>query len=1002
MTSAFVFYSLLAGTLLKISNKLLTPDSDSPLIDETPPVISTRGSFVPQVIGIRQVTPVIGFVNGRQSFIETTSSGGKGATGAPGVVNQTTFTENALHYLCAGVGDALTEIRKDGTIIFSERLTPINTPSGSTVVFEHEGNTYIFRIYWGEGDVVDPLIEQTFGISTALPKVVKIVWQGFRLGGYPQWSALKYVVEKKPKFILTSTPTMLSNGLGPVNDGLIPLQFDGVGGYVYLQYNQTDVFDTDKVLISGQPALANNRIYTSDGAPIFFPTAQAIIPTEVINSVDVGQIYDTFNQNSTWTPTNVVQPPIQLSSNIAGIIGATGFISSHVGDGNGPATYIRNVPQFTLTGFDVNFNFHFALPADDDSLEITLICFNGGVTKFLTYRFNKISGTISTEVDNDFDEFLGFATTKFAAFGQDNNGIQWYRIGITFNPTSSILEDAQVSLQVRWDLGANETTLHLYQTNDLDPDDSRNQSLLCHDPGNIITGITRVQLDGLDTNLVPFAGKVDSLKRGFGYRGANVAHAIAQILMSPFPDGLGLPQLLFNLDSLELLSQELGEDGEGLRLNMLNQAGVNYREILVKLLKDFGIVMYWEEDIEKYTFLKVRNDVSVIHFEDKDFLAPVPNIKKSYENNRAAKLIFSYPERSNNFRLAPVVKFNDFATVNNEIPTETTVDLTTVTDRESAELLASRLSLLEFGEPIFVTFNFKSTAKVLRPGMKFTTSQVAGEFTVVRISEKDSSNRIQVKALTGTYDNLELGDIQFSGLLNSQLPPPDKDPALILMPLEYPSGTVGLLCARLKASSKVSGVNIYGSLDGDSYGFIGGLSGYGVGGTVITDFGDKIRFKAQGHFENMFPDILSDFEHQNGNISVVIGSEIMKAKSLIPTATEGQYELTDLIRGNKSYTTGEEVIAVPKLSSFMLYSNLIKPGFSGYIKVVPYGLTLADVSAHQFAVSEYFLEPMKIPVKEELPEASVYPNSFVIVDGKPYYSKNGGWYATDNDSVPFP
>lgn len=1001
----YLAYGALAAGVLKVSQRLLTPDPQNPLVDETPPVLSTRGSYTPIVMGTRRVTPLQCLNVNRSSLIEQTSSQGKGFTGASGVVQQRTYFEDALHILAVGEGNSLLEITKNNAVIFSDRINSTNTPSGTTVTFVHEGHTYSFIPYWGDVGVLNPNVTAAFGLPCEIKDVVAIYWSQFRIGGSPQWDVLKYIITIEPYSTLTLSPPLITNGLGPSFAGLPILSFDVPNEFVYVEGDVADLYDSTKVEIIDQPTTLLNNVYDSDGIAMYLAGASASKPTGTYAEILLGLVYDP--NNPTVSPWNRVNSDItnssNVSSNIGAIIGCVGLLSSNISDGVDIASITRVVPSFNLGGEDVVFNFHIGDPQELQYLRFFIdLVDNLGNPVTLSVGVDMSSGSPSFYPSSSISNYLGYVSYGFSSWGTDNSGRQFYRFWIRIKPIQTDLLGSPVIIKIEWGAMGYNDELLIFQSNTTNLNDPEVQPILSTDPGVQVFGLTQINVQGLPAVGVRGEGLIRPLKPGFGYDGANVAHCIYQILMGPKPLGAGLPENRFDLDSLEEIGVALGEAGEGLRCNIYITDGKKAEEILTQIFKEYGILMYFEEDLEKYKFVLVRDGAATIHFEDDDFTTPLPNWKKSYANNSSSLIVFSYPDRNIGFRKNPFGIFNDAADDVADIPKEIEVTLSTITDRETANKVSERIALMELGEPLVMTFTFKNRGRILRPGMKFTTSQTEGIFTVLKIKEVDTSTKIVVDATSCTYDliNEDLtvyAPLVLSGVDPLNIPP---DPGTVLQVVEPVAGSLGLLLGRLRGPNGPIGVSIHASTDNASYGLLGGLTGYGEGGALIYDGGSFLRFKVTGQYENMFPDILSDFDYESGKISVLIGQEVIKAREVVPTGFDNVYEFRGLTRLNNIYEAGETIIALPGTKSFTLYSPLIKPGFSGWIKVVPDGLSLADVDPIVLVISDYALAPLKIPQKESLPSAAVYKNTLVVVGGVLYRSNGLSWLNQDVPDVP--
>lgn len=192
--------SLLAGYLLSRKNK-------ATIKDDKPTTLTTRGSFVNWVIGIRRVGPIFAWAGDRKTKKE--KSGKKGVGSSPKVK---IFFESGWHLLCVGEAFCLHRILQNGKVIFQGPITKDSHPSGTFIDLGSEGG---FHIYWGGvrqpantilGDA------SRVGITSRWPFHCYVLWVEKRLGQAAQWPLLDYEIEKRPEIsetVLSSTSAFM-------------------------------------------------------------------------------------------------------------------------------------------------------------------------------------------------------------------------------------------------------------------------------------------------------------------------------------------------------------------------------------------------------------------------------------------------------------------------------------------------------------------------------------------------------------------------------------------------------------------------------------------------------------------------------------------------------------------------------------------------------------------------------------------------------------------------
>lgn len=199
--------------------RLLFREKDSqPLSTDKPSTSSTRGSFVPLVIGDRLVGPVILWVGDRTVVVEEEEAeGGKGfGFLAPSKVKTNVSYEAAFHALCVGPAARIRGIYVSGVLIpNSQNINSRLAPSGCSISLEGYGT---LRIYWGEDDqVVDPRTLSVIGIATRMPRLCYVVWDKFRIGG-SNWPIIEYVVSVPGNMTVGPfSPQQIAGGVNPAS-----------------------------------------------------------------------------------------------------------------------------------------------------------------------------------------------------------------------------------------------------------------------------------------------------------------------------------------------------------------------------------------------------------------------------------------------------------------------------------------------------------------------------------------------------------------------------------------------------------------------------------------------------------------------------------------------------------------------------------------------------------------------------------------------------------------
>lgn len=259
-----------------LAGRLLAKKSDSPIRDDKPTTLSTRGSFIPWVQGIRRIGPVICWAGDREARSEKVKGGGGKGGDDP---EQDIFYEAGWHVLGVGPMFCLHRIIQGGKTIFNGPISADSHPSGTTVDLGKEGS---FSIYWGEPT------QPTNGflgnanrvtVTSRWPHTCYIVWNKKRLSSTPVWPILDYVVQRRPSTSVLSqsdswyTPgTTLSGSSFSVDDCLSSAVENT--GYLEFSGDRTSSFKPKRMF-----ALTGNGLPDADYEVLRSSTVQIPGPT---------------------------------------------------------------------------------------------------------------------------------------------------------------------------------------------------------------------------------------------------------------------------------------------------------------------------------------------------------------------------------------------------------------------------------------------------------------------------------------------------------------------------------------------------------------------------------------------------------------------------------------------------------------------------------------------------------------------------------------------------
>lgn len=194
--------TIIGGLIISIGLSLLArllfrqrSERDQVQREDAPTTISTRGSYIPLLIGRYRLGYVFGWAGDREVRTEKIgSTGGKGGGGGEDI-EQDIYYEAGWHQVCIGPATRLEAIYQNGEAIWTGDLTPDNTPNGTAVDLDNDEST--FRIYWGQVDQpINTFLgdSRRVGISSRWPHICYVVWDKKRLGTSAQWPQIEYLI----------------------------------------------------------------------------------------------------------------------------------------------------------------------------------------------------------------------------------------------------------------------------------------------------------------------------------------------------------------------------------------------------------------------------------------------------------------------------------------------------------------------------------------------------------------------------------------------------------------------------------------------------------------------------------------------------------------------------------------------------------------------------------------------------------------------------------------
>ncbi|GAG17012.1 unnamed protein product, partial [marine sediment metagenome] len=193
--------------------------------------------------------------------------------------------------------------------------------------------------------------------------------------------------------------------------------------------------------------------------------------------------------------------------------------------------------------------------------------------------------------------------------------------------------------------------------------------------------------------------------------GANPAHVIADMLFSPWPQGFGLDQSFWDIESLEALGT-LAE-AEGLASSWLATEGRTLEALLAGGLQDLGCFIPLDTGSGLTSFVPIREPGGGLPVINKSLQQEVPEIITNQAEAVPNRVIFEFADRSINFRTMTFNLGDDGKAAMFEHQTRDKVQIQIAVNKEIAETIMERRELETLGGGSAVTFETSRGTRVL-------------------------------------------------------------------------------------------------------------------------------------------------------------------------------------------------------------------------------------------------------------------------------------------------
>jgi hypothetical protein len=413
--------------------------------------------------------------------------------------------------------------------------------------------------------------------------------------------------------------------------------------------------------------------------------------------------------------------------------------------------------------------------------------------------------------------------------------------------------------------------------------------------------------------------------------GANIAHAVADLLFLEWPGGLGLdpnsPEEPWDLVSLE----DWGQEAEtlGLRASIISTDGAEVASVLGTALQDHGVMLISDTlNKGRLKFQRIREPVgALVNVSEDLFSGSAPERETLHGERNTSKLTFTFTDREKDFGDNTVMIRDDGSVYQGEFFRATDVPISSTIHFRTAGILAEQRSQEELGGGNKFAIKMSRGGRELLPGQAITADTFDDTLRVLEVEVDPLSEEVIVQVTADVYG------VRRTDYDNPQggFTPAPLDPAEDLFrSIEVPEHLLAaeemrLVVARIRAHGQVFDAAIHISRDDSTYTLLGTEDGAATGGLLdVALSASAAYYEAQGPtFLLRGPDAASALDLTGDDVSWSKGRQLVLFADSnndfeigfvrkITAIGGGQYRLDGLLRARydtrrRTWAVGTEV-----------------------------------------------------------------------------------------------
>jgi hypothetical protein len=392
--------------------------------------------------------------------------------------------------------------------------------------------------------------------------------------------------------------------------------------------------------------------------------------------------------------------------------------------------------------------------------------------------------------------------------------------------------------------------------------------------------------------------------------GVNPAHALWQVLTSPYPYGCGIAEAEFDKDSFEDLAALFAT--ETLAFNSAATEGSEASKVISEMLLDCNTAIVMNSGLLYANPYRRPEAGQVKILTDDLIVGPDMEVTVFTAEATTDNIVFVYKDRANGFRDTDHAVSDDSLADMRGGPSVHRVNMMNVIDSYNAAKIAEFRMQQELSKPNAVKFTGTRGMITAIPGDLIARSGF-GTMRVLSVKRDSKTSKVEIQGVTEPFD-VEPSQFIFVPTDPTAAEPAVNDTTFKFIELPFgmtPVAAIGVLRAR--ANEEIDGAVVHISVDDSAYYQVGFQNATAVAVMLTTalDSGTDTIIEEGPSFSPLNGGDVDEIQDlsgdeptwRSGRQVLFIGNEIILLQSVSPNG-DGTYAMEGLIRAR--YDTEQE------------------------------------------------------------------------------------------------